>query len=237
MKYLIWAYDYSHASAGPKALHRLCHELTAAGQKAYIGQEWATNPEWNTPTHAAPLEGDWCAIYPEVVPGNPWNAPRVARWALNEPGRWGGDKVYPVSEMVFTWDRKYLANVPILQTPTVDLTVYFDCHAIRAGALYFVGKGQRDRLRIDGAATEITLAMRQDSRVLAAALNRAEILYSLDEHTGMTQLALLCGCPVAIVPTGQRCEPAGFLDEYLALAAEFPAQLAAFIEITQGAAA
>ena len=236
MKYIVWSYDYSHASAGPKALHRLCHELNAAGQEAYIGNGWVTNPEWNTPRWDGPTD-DVIAVYPEVVSGNPWNAPHVARWALNEPGRWGGDKVYPVSEMVFTWDRKYLEGVPLLQTPTVDLGIYFDVHATRAGALYFVGKGQRDRLRIDGAATEITLAMRQDPRVLAAALNRAEILYSLDEHTGMTQLALLCGCPVVIVPTGQRLKPAGFLDEYLALAAEFPAQLAAFIEITQGAAA
>jgi hypothetical protein len=78
--------------------------------------------------------------------------------------------------------------------------------------------------------------MRLDPRVLAAALNRAEILYSLDEHTGMVQLALLCGCPVVIVPTGERLDLAGFLERYLALAAEFPDQLDAFIEITQGAA-
>ena len=234
MKYVIWSYDYSHASAGPKALHRLCHELNEAGQEAYIGDGWATNPEWNTP-HGEPV-GDMIAVYPEVVSGNPWNASRVARWALNVPGLLGGDKVYPASEMVFAWDRKYLDGVPLLQTPTVDLDIYFDQHAMRTGTLFFVGKGRRDLLHIDGAAQEITLAMRLDRRVLASALNRAEIMYTLDEHTGMVQLALLCGCPVVIVPTGQRIEPDGFLEQYLALAAEFPAQLARFIEITQGVA-
>jgi hypothetical protein len=235
LPYLVWAYDFSHASAGPKALHRLCHELNVAGQTAYIGpQGWPTNPEWNTPTWQGPLPtGEWIAVYPEVVSGNPWNAPHVARWALNVPGLLGGDRSYPASEMVFAWDRKYLADVPLLQTPTVDLDIYFDQHATRAGALFFVGKGRRDLLRVDGAVQEITLAMRLDRRVLASALNRAEIMYCLDEHTGMVQLALLCGCPVVIVPTGQRLEPTGFLEEYLALAAAFPAQLAAFIEITQ----
>ena len=48
---------------------------------------------------AAPLDGDWCAVYPEIVRGNPWNAPHVARWVLNVPGLLrGGDKEYDPAE-------------------------------------------------------------------------------------------------------------------------------------------
>ena len=233
--YIVWSYDYSHASAGPKALHRLCHELNEAGQEAYIGPGWAKNPEWNTPAWLGALPPEeWIAVYPEVVSGNPWQVARVARWALNVPGLLAGDKVYDSAEMVFTWDRVYLDGVPVLQTPTVDLDIYADRHQPRSGALTFANKGQ-PAVRISGA-TEISLGMRLDRYALADALNHAEILYSLDDHTGMIQLARLCGCPVVLVTTGERLEPAGFREEYLALAAAFPAQLAEFIRITQAVA-
>ena len=48
----------------------------------------------------------------------------------------------------------------------------------------------------------------------------------------MKDLALLCGCPV-LMPSGERLEPDGFRERFLAECAEFPAQLATFVQITQ----
>lgn len=227
MKYLIWSYDYSHASAGPKALHRLCHELNEAGQEAYVG--WpGTNPEWNTPYHAAPLEGDWCAVYPEIIGGNPWNAPHVARWVLNTPGHLGGDKTYGPAEHVFSWSPLFLEGVPLLFLPAIETDIYVDRHEPREGELFYVGKGSQGDT--NGAAA-ITLAMRQDRYALADALNHATLLRCFDDVTAMADIALLCGCPVQM-PTDERLEPAGYREEYLGKCAEFPAQLARFVEIT-----
>ena len=153
--YLVWSFNYSHATAGQKALHRLCHELNRAGQRAFIGNGYAVNPEWDTPHADAPLEGDWVAVYPEVVTGNPWGAPHVARWALYFPGVLAGDREYDPSEAVFTWQREYLDGVPVLQTPTVDLDVYRDLDLPRAGALTFANKGRSDLLHVTGAAAPI----------------------------------------------------------------------------------
>lgn len=232
----MWSFDYSHATAGQKALHRLCHELNLAGQQAFIGNRYAVNPDWDTPHADAPLEGDWVAIYPEVVSGNPWRAPHVARWVLYFPGVLAGDRAYDPSEAVFTWSRLYLDGVPVLQTPTIDLDIYRELDLPRVGALTFANKGRSDLLHVSGAAAPITLDLRLHPRALAEALNRAEVLYTTDAHTGMTDLALLCGCPVIVVPTGERREPAGHRDEVIAQVAAFQDQLATFVAITQGAA-
>ncbi len=60
MRYLVWSFDYTHASAGQKALHRLCHELRAIGEDAYVGP-WTTTPAWDTPVYAGPLDDGWTA--------------------------------------------------------------------------------------------------------------------------------------------------------------------------------
>lgn len=227
MKYLVWPYDYSHASGGPKALHRLCHELNAAGQEAYIGNGYATNPEWDTP-HGV-MDSDTIAVYPEVVSGNPWGSPRVARWVLNVPGKLGGEPVYDSAELVFTWDRAFL-DAPLLHLPAVETDIYTDRGLPRDGELYYVGKGGQGDT--NGAA-EITHAMRLDRHALADVLNRSTLLRCFDDCTAMAQIALLCGCPVLIVPTGERRSPDGFRDEYLAQRPVFLDQLARFVEVTQ----
>ena len=229
MKYLIWSYAYSHASAGPKALHRLCHELNDDGLEAYVA--WPeVNPEWNTPYHAAPLDGDWCAVYPEIVRGNPWNAPHVARWVLNRPGLLGGDREYDPAEMVFSWSPDFL-DAPLLYLPAVETDIYTDRHEPREGMLHYVGKGVQG----DTVGTQpITLAMREDRHALADALNHATLLRSFDPVSGMNDIALLCGCPVNV--NGERREPDGFRKRYLKECAAFPKQLAEFVRITQAAA-
>jgi O-antigen biosynthesis protein len=226
VKYLIWAYDYSHASSGPKALHRLCHELNLAGQHAAIGNGYLTNPEWNTP-HGEP-DDDTIAIYPEVVTGNPWGASRVVRWVLNVPGKLGGDKVYDPAEVVFSWDRAFF-DAPLLNIPHIETDIYADHHEPREGRLYYVGKGAGSA----HDAAPVTLGMRLDRYALADALNHAELLYSFDDCTAMTAIALLCGCPVRVVPTGDLLAPDGYREMYLARWPIFQQQLADFIRITQ----
>lgn len=203
MKYLIWSYDYSHASAGYKVLHRLCHELNAVGQEAYVGFP-RTNPIWNTPYHESPLEGDWTAIYPEVVSGNPWHAPRVVRYVLNNPGKLGGDPTYDPSEIVFVYSELFndmgVGPERILMLPTVETDIYIDRGLPREGALVYVGKGRKTR---DLDAAEVTMEMRLDRYQLADAMNRATVLYTFDNMTGMVDIARLCGCPVVIIPNGE----------------------------------
>jgi len=234
--YLIFCYPYSHAAGGLKVLHHFCHQLNVAGEKAYVSVA-QTNPVWNTPFHLPPLEGDYIAVYPEVMRGNPFNAPHVARWALNVPGFLpGGDPTFDPSEMVFTWAPQFLAGVPLLHLESIELDIYFDRGEARSGEMFYTGKSQF--YAGDGdttGASPITLEMRQDRHALADALNHATLLRSFDPVSGMNDIALLCGCPV-LMPNGDRLEPDGFREKHQESVDAFPAQLAEFIRITQGAA-
>ena len=95
--FLIAAPDFTHRSAGVRALYRLCHHLNASGYPAAMvpmpGHELRTRCEWRAPRHDGPI-GDAIVVYPEVVSGNPFGAQKVVRWALNNPGLLGGDTSY-----------------------------------------------------------------------------------------------------------------------------------------------
>lgn len=202
MRYLVWSFDYYHDSAGQKTMHRLCHELNQAGQTAYVTYP-IRNPLWNTPYHPGPLHGDWTAIYPEIISGNPWKAPRVVRYVLNNPGKLGGDTVYDPAEIVYVFHELFNdVGVPperIMFLPTIELDIYRDRHEPRSRALYYVGKGQKTR---DLDAVELTNDMKRDRHELADLLNRASVLYTFDNVTAMIRIALLCGCPVVVIPSG-----------------------------------
>jgi len=254
--YLIWAYDYDVAAGGGKMLHRLCHELRAAGEDAYVvsatpeiwtaspergsvsGLELATNPEWDTPVFEGELDGMWTAVYPEIVPGNPWGAPQVARWVLNLPGRLGGDRSYAPDELVFAYHERFYPGVPLLCLPWFD-PIYADRGEPREGAVCYIGKSNGGPL--PEPAPPITLAMRRDPQKLAAVLNRAERMYSFDEESGMIYIARLCGCPVTLV-RGDGLEElpsdtTAFHAAHRLRMVEFREQLGRFIEITQGSRA
>lgn len=256
MKYLIYSYNYTHASAGYKVLHRLCHELNQAGQEAYIGFQ-KSNPVWNTPYHEPPLDGDWTAIYPEVISGNPWNAPRVVRYVLNNPGKLGGDKVYDPAEIVFVYsplfDDMGVGPDRLLMLPTVETDIYRDYGLPRFTAMFYVGKGRKTR---DLDAVEVSMELRLDRERLADALNHATVLYTFDNMTGMVDIARMCGCPVVMIPNGEYTrdqydqfvdveglgwdempppfDSAAFRDRYIASYDTFHEQLARFIEVTNG---
>ncbi len=201
--YLVWSYDYRHDSAGQKVMHRLCHELNQAGQTAFVGF-MKRNPAWDTPYREGPLDGDWIAVYPEIVTGNPWNAPRVVRYVLNNPGKLRGDTTYDPSEIVYVYSELFNdIGVPperILYLPAIELDIYTDRRLVRSGALFYVGKGQK--IRDLSGAGEVTSELKRDQARLADTLNRAEVLYCFDNATAMTLIARLCGCPVVLIPNG-----------------------------------
>jgi len=234
LPYLIYAPDYTHASSGIKVLHKLSHELNLVGEEAYVGFCGVTNPEWNTPKAEPSWFGiaEYIAVYPEVVWNNPWNALKVARWVLNAPGKLGGTTTYDPSEMVFSWHKQFLDDVPLLNLPAIELDIYNDFHyGNRKGIAYYVGKGEITN-RIDGLI-EITQAMREDRYWLADLLNSVKLLYCYDDVTAMVDIARLCGCPALVIPTGKLYTPEGYREEYLREAVKFPVQLQEFIRITQ----
>mgnify|MGYP001330830934 CR=1 FL=1 len=88
--YYIAAPDYRESSAGVRVMHRLCHMLNTQGLEAYVVGAEVFHPQLVTPCldsktsirhrreNRIPI-----AIYPDIITGNPLNAPVCVRYMLN----------------------------------------------------------------------------------------------------------------------------------------------------------
>jgi hypothetical protein len=231
--YVVWAPPYDPSSGGPKMLHWFVHELNRLGYEAYV--TWIpgrvkVNPEWDEPTACPP---DSIAVYPDTQYDNPLGAERVARWALNVPGRlpmmalrdgeWvevpsGGPWGDEPTDLIFPFSRSYnvwgLSEERILHVPIQELDDYTDRGLPRKGRMFYVGKGwQTPRIEETGPLVELDKSITHDRRRLADTLNRIELLYSYDTQTGITEIARLCGCPVVLVPNDHTTRDAVYAGE------------------------
>ncbi len=215
--YYIVTGDFENKFAGIRALHYLCHMLNQLGAEAYLLGCQKVNNKLNTPLLQAAdvvrhhsLELAPIVVYPETVHGNPFAASHVVRWLLNKPAHIGGDKEFAESEMLYAFSADFIPegmDIPLLRVPVVDSSVFHnrdnpdDQH--RQGICYYankyLAKGGRLTEHTKGAKSlcqDVTLSQTE----LAAILRKSELLFCY-EPSSIVAEALLCGCPVAMVPT------------------------------------
>ena len=159
----------------------------------------------------------FAAVYPETAVGNPLGASTVVRWVLNRPGLLGGDAKYDAGEHVFYYSDVYLPYIRNavrgkLYLPMIDESIFF-CDSQESGdlaertlACYYIGKstwkeGYCDR----GRTFEITRDTPPKSE-LGKLFRASRVLYCFDNSTILVYEALMCGCPVVIIPDGTQTE-------------------------------
>ena len=270
--YLLLAQPYVPNSAGVGCSYRLCHELNVRGYPSFMVDTYRTAPQWTAPLISW-KEGrrlarqGYIAVYPENVVGNPLAATTVARWVLNRPGLLGGRPMYDDSELIFNYSDVYKAYIHNaiagkLYMPTIDQSIFFcedDNLSRRTLECFYVGKSTWKDGVIDRNKTfEIT--RRSPSKSELGKLFRASrVLYCFDNSTILIYEALLCGCPVVVIPDGTqtrsdyeklelgaegiawgmeerdrvRVDVQRLQRRYQAIEEEFLVQLAQFIAITQ----
>lgn len=219
--YYIHAPHYVQSSAGTRALHLLCHWLNRKGQLAFIvpfqqaGEP--VHPDLLTPlltpgAAAAHVEQKRVpiAVYPEIISGNPLGTNCVVRYVLNIPGHLGGQKTYPVEDMVWTYSR-HLATFcdhwdGVLHMPVIDQNVFHpDPDRPRHGSAYYASKFKNDHNQkvfgLPEGAIEITRGLpdSQTPEEIARLLQGAETFYCF-ENTALATEAVLCGCPAVFMP-------------------------------------
>lgn len=215
--YVVFAGSYVSNSAGIACLHRLCHELNARGYPAFATGGQIAAPSLDAPMISVDVAKYLCsqgfiAVYPETIAGNPFHADTVIRWVLNRPGLLGGDEVYAQSELVFSYSEvftPYIRN-PIagkLYMPTIDESIFFrddSCHVPRSLECFYVGKSQwKEGIVNPDIAFEITRDSPNKSE-LGKIFRAAKVLYCFDNSSIIIYEALLCGCPVVVVPDGTQ---------------------------------
>lgn len=215
--YYIWAPDYRKNSAGIRALHQLCHVLNQRGEEAYIAFGNVTLPQLRTPKLTKTIVEEHfltgrtpIVLYPEVVHGNPFKAPLVARWMLNKPGHLGGDSDYHEDEILFHFDEwivptelkeKSYRLTTVAVNPNIFNTGKIETR--RKGQCYFAnkylafgGKIPTDLSHAKSLCLDVSLS--QDE--LADIFRSTEVLYCFEQSSIIPE-ALACGCPVLLVPS------------------------------------
>jgi glycosyltransferase involved in cell wall biosynthesis len=202
--YFIVAPAYDHTSAGIRCIHYLCHKLNEIGQEAYVSTA-VINPKWNTPTARRKNINDCIVVYPEVTPGNPFNAKNVIRYVMQTPGLLGGDKEFPDSELVVYHSRQLSETGPYLTTPSIESDIFRPFPKYRrSGSVYYASGKSKNKPTPDQVEgmTQITREWPTTREEIADLFKRAEVFYTWDAMTALIQEATFCGCPVVIMDAG-----------------------------------
>jgi hypothetical protein len=211
--------SYTTNSAGISCLYRLCDELNRRGYASFM-----TGGEQTAPGLIAPIiepqsaqmlcERGYAAVYCETIAGNPLNARSVVRWVLNRPGLLGGDEIYADSEQVFSYSdvfTPYIKNrvAGKLYMPTIDEAIFYcddEDPLKRSLECFYVGKSRwKDGFFDRERAFEIT-RVTPAKKELGNLFRASRVLYCFDNSTILIYEALLCGCPVVIIPDGTQTQ-------------------------------
>jgi hypothetical protein len=215
--YVILSGSFVSNSAGIYCLHRLCHELNRLGYPSFttgghVGAEHLNAPMVDSATATDLCARGFTAIYPETILGNPLNAGNVVRWVLNRPALLGGDESYADSELVFSYSdvfSSYIKNsiAGKLYMPTIDTSLFYcDDSDVSKRSLecFYVGKSKwKDGLVDPTRAYEITRE-KPAKKDLGKIFRASKVLYCFDNSTILIYEALMCGCPVVVIPDGTQ---------------------------------
>jgi hypothetical protein len=215
--YVIVAPNFTPNSAGIVCLYRLCDELNRRGFPSYVAGSNITTWDLVAPLICRSRAIHLCsqgytAVYHETVRGNPLRARHVARWVLNRPGLLGGEKIYDDSEQVFYYCNAFLPYIQNrvlgkLYMPTIDESIFF-CEdgdvSKRSLECFYIGKSQwKDGLIDRSKVFEITRNS-PPKKELGKLFRASRVLYCFDNSTILAYEAILCGCPVVIIPDGTQ---------------------------------
>lgn len=221
--YYIVAANYVRTSAGIKSLHMLCHALNRRGERAYMilhphyPASHGFNTDWLTPVLTSRIiQSDFergltpITIYPETIPGNLFNAPLVVRYVMNFPGHLGGDNKYDTNEILLAYSKTLADSIgcedSVLFIPASDTNVFTpEPRQKRRGTCFFAAKYKHyhggELFPETENSIEITrdLPDSQSPAEIADLFRRSELFYCY-ENSALIIEALLCECPVVMLP-------------------------------------
>jgi hypothetical protein len=212
---LIAAPQYTYRSAGVRALYRLCLLMNRAGFSCAIAplHPFDTKPFDDVPIYFGPAEGS-VVLYPEVVAGNPLNGRVVVRWAMNYPGRLGGEERYGPDDLVFVFADTMRAEtaeitgiapelIRTLFIPIIDPRfIYPDATAVKDISCSFTyhGEALSKQFRLPDEDALYPIELHASSMwALGHLLRRCRTLYSYDHGSTVLKEAVIAGCDVLVM--------------------------------------
>jgi hypothetical protein len=212
---LLYAPQYTHRSSGARAIYHLCTLLNRVGVHAAIVPIYPfdTQPLVKVPICTNPPANS-VAIYPEIIVGNPLRAGTVIRWALNIPGRLGGDGKYAEHDLIFAFEdrmRPYVAEavgcsehrIGVLRIPVINPEyIYPGSDTQRTLELRYTNRGHRLRRKFklpDDDNIEDIEFHAQSYWHLGHSLRSTKTLYSYQHASIILKEAIISGCEVLVM--------------------------------------
>ncbi len=201
-KYIIYAPSYTKSN-GIRVLYALAEILQTQGFDVFmyaLASREKSNLRFISSVTRDMRKND-IVIYPEIVPGNPLSFQNVVRYVLYFPGKLGGDSRYDAYEQIFTFDKRYYANAPVLTINNIDSSLFHvDPSVTKDRDCYFVYKGGKwkevDELK---NLQQINMQEPASRAELARLLQRTKTLYSYDHFSLLLDEAVACGCTVKLI--------------------------------------
>jgi hypothetical protein len=153
---------------------------------------------------------EFIVVYPEIVLGNPLNAPNIVRWLLHQPGYHSNKIFYGKNELLFKFnsaieDFSYQdSKVSSLELKVIHYPLeHYDMAAAdnspsRKGSAYCIrkGKGKEIQHNLNGSINIDLLSHKE----VAEVFRRVEYFYSYDVYTAYSIFAVLSGCKSIVIP-------------------------------------
>jgi hypothetical protein len=217
--YIIVAPPYVRTSAGIKGMHLLAEHLHRKGEEVYIHAR-GTLPQRQAPpltkrdlfklnrTNIMPI-----VVYAETLWGNPLGANCVVRYIGNFLGKLGGPSQFPDSDFM-VWHTENLKegrpgivlSIPVTDTnsfypPTQKLDRDLTCFYAMKFKQAHGGKVE-DHINLPEGCIEITRDQEgsQTPQEIGEIFRRSKVFYAF-ENTALSLEAMVCGCPVQLVPS------------------------------------
>lgn len=214
--YYIFGTDYRETSSGICVLHYLCHALNLAGYEAYLSN-CRVNPNLRTPIlteevrqHHKAIGVAPIAVYPEVLDGNPFKTPVVARYILNREGFFTGRSIDAQdSDLYFYYTQDFRGEGKsnnLLLLPIIDSELFSPPTepVERSGNYLYLNRIDRSKVDYSLLPDDIEVLSLDNPKTLselAQIFRKAHTLYSYELSATCTE-AMLCGCPVIYMPGG-----------------------------------
>jgi hypothetical protein len=232
-KFIVCAPRYSETSGGSIALHKLVQLLDTLGYQAllwplhraslrappfsaawwrkysYIATRlyrprYATMPGSTLRIATKADIKNSIVIYPDIVDGNPLEAPRYVRWLLyhikfKNASNVSNDDLYFCYQEAFNGNYGGMRYGGVLHVTHWMLDIYRQTNfGERSGTCYMIRKGRsrtdlpslRGKMVVDG----------MNHRSLAKVFNEKKYCYFYDTYTGYSSYAAACGCIPVVVP-------------------------------------
>lgn len=214
-RFLIVAPMYTDKSAGIVVLHELCDALNKRGYPSaihFIGQTGlmvSNQPGYYGPglkwyqladyEEAQQFINEGVVIYPEVVTGNPLNAPRVVRYLLNSEGFVAKNSMQATAQdFILAYQESYHPNPHAILTKPCHFNVFNTENSLpvmeRKMDMTYIGKGaHHGECYVLPDSVELTRTWPSNRAELAILLKNTRYLYTWDYRTQTVTDAMLCG--------------------------------------------